>query len=102
MKGRLFGRVDVTVFSGAACFVVEAATGDEPHIPEAHPDSNFCFTQLWDFTNSRFRRDVLFVLARHANVRKQNLDSRNELETHTIFTCQIRGSCFLRDRACCY
>ena len=38
----------VTVFSGAACFVVEAATGDEPHVPVAHPDSNFCFTQLWD------------------------------------------------------
>ena len=34
----------VTVFSGAACFVVEAATGDEPHVPVAHPDSNFCFT----------------------------------------------------------
>jgi hypothetical protein len=40
--------IGVTVFSSAACFMVEAATGDEPHVPMAHPDSNFCFTSPWD------------------------------------------------------
>ena len=88
----------VTVFSSAACFVVEAAPGDDPWPIRIQ---TFFFATM-GLTNSRFRRDVLFVLARHANVRKQNLDSRNESETRTIFMCRIRGSCFLRDRACCY
>ena len=101
LKGRLFGRVDVTVFSCAACFVVEAATG---WASRCRGPSGFklLFYATMGLANSRFCRDMLFVLAPHANVRKQNLDSRNESETRTIFTCQIRGSCFLRDRACCY
>ena len=107
----------VTVFSGTACFVVEAAPGDDPWPIRIQ---TFFFATM-GLTNSRFRRDVLFVLARHANVRKQNLDSRNESETRTIRQCQEtesrfterigntnniyvsdQGKLFLRDRACCY
>ena len=35
-------------FFQCCMFMVEAATGDEPHAPVAHPDSNFCFTSPWD------------------------------------------------------
>ncbi len=45
-------------------------------------------------TNSRFRRNVLFALAPHVNVRKQNLDSQNESETCTIFSVRSRGGLF--------
>ncbi len=68
-------------FSGAACFLVEAATGDEPHIPEAHPDSNFCFTRLWDFTNPRFLSRCAFCLG----------TLRQCQETESWFTERIRN-----------
>mgnify|MGYP006168703749 FL=1 len=108
LKGRFFGRVDVCECAWCDCFfrccMFCGWGGHRRWASRPRGPSGFklLFYATMGLANSRFRRDMLFVLAPHANVRKQNLDSRNESETRTIFTCQIRGSCFLRDRACCY
>ena len=54
---------------------------------------------LHDLRTLVFCWNVIFALAPLANIRKQNLDSRNESERCAILTCQIGGSCFLRNRA---
>ena len=76
--------------------IVEAATGDEPLVPVAHPYSNFCFTSPWDLRTLVFSSKCL---APHVNVRKQNLDSQNESETCTIFSVRSGGGLFFT-RSC--
>ena len=107
LKGRLFGRVDVCECAWCDCFfrccMFCGWGGHRRWASRPRGPSGFklLFYATMGLATSRFHRDMLFVLAPHANVRKQNLDSRNESETRTICTCQIMGSWFLRDRACC-
>ena len=47
--------------------MVEAATGDEPLVPVAHPDSTFCFTSPWDLRTLVFRRNVWHITSMSGN-----------------------------------
>ena len=124
LKGRFFGRVDVCEFAWCDCFfpVLHVLWLRRPQEMTRGPSGfKLSFLRLWDLRTLVFvemcflswhvtpmsgnRISIHGTNRKHeqyANVRKQNLESRNKSETRTIFMCRIRGSCFLRDRACCY
>jgi len=87
LKGRLFGRVDVCECDWCDCFfqccMFYGWGGHRRWASCPHGPSGFklLFYVTMGLTNSRYRRNVLFALAPHVNVRKQNLDTQNESET---------------------
>ena len=86
LKGRLFGRVDGRECAWCDCFFGwcmfygwAVVTGDEPHVPVAHPDSYFIIRDYMGLTNSRFLSTCAFCLG----------TSRQCQETESRFTERI-------------
>ena len=72
--------------------MVEAATGDEPHAPVAHPDSNFCFTSPWDLRTLVFHRNVWHLTSMSGSrisIHRTNRKHAKYLVSDTMRSCTL-------------